>query len=155
MLVSPSLLWPHSSFCFFFFLRFLFYVDHISSLYWICCDIAFVVYVLVFWPGGLWDLSFQTRDWTLTPCIGRWNLYHWISGEVPIWPYPCPLSLPPLLPCRSSQRTWESSPPRPSVSHVHRIWLVAAARKEQDWAWDNHGSSSERPVLKYPVGVLY
>ena len=22
-----------------------------------------------FWPQGMWDLSFPTRDWTLTPCI--------------------------------------------------------------------------------------
>ena len=27
--------------------------------------------VWFFWPGGLWDLSFLTRDQTHTPCPGR------------------------------------------------------------------------------------
>ena len=30
----------------------------------------------------MWDLSFLTRDWTCTPCIGKWNLNHWTSREV-------------------------------------------------------------------------
>ena len=29
--------------------------------------------VLVLWSQAMWDLSFQTRDPTLTPCIGRWS----------------------------------------------------------------------------------
>ena len=36
-----------------------------------------------FWPGGLWDLSFLTRDQTHTPCPGRWSLNHWNTREVP------------------------------------------------------------------------
>ena len=30
----------------------------------------------------MWDLSFLIRDWTCTPCIGKWNLNHWTSREV-------------------------------------------------------------------------
>ena len=37
---------------------------------------------LVFWPQGMWDLSFPTRDQSCTPCMGRQNLNHWITGEV-------------------------------------------------------------------------
>ena len=33
-------------------------------------------------PCGLWDLSSQTRDWTCTPCIGRWIVNPWIAREV-------------------------------------------------------------------------
>ena len=29
------------------------------------------------------DISSQTRDWTGTPCIGRWSLNHWTTREVP------------------------------------------------------------------------
>ena len=42
-------------------------VDHFWSLYWICYDIASVVYVLVFWPQGMWGLTSPARDQTRTP----------------------------------------------------------------------------------------
>ena len=35
-------------------------------------------------PGGLWDLSFQTRDQTHIPCIARQILNHWTTREVPL-----------------------------------------------------------------------
>ena len=34
-------------------------------------------------PCTMWDRDSLTRDWTLIPCIGRWILNHWITGEVP------------------------------------------------------------------------
>ena len=40
-------------------------------------------YVLVFCLQGTWDLSSPIWDQTLTPCIGRWNLHHWTTREVP------------------------------------------------------------------------
>ena len=40
-------------------------------------------HVLGFSPGGMWDLSFPTRDWTATPFIGRQSLNHWTTREVP------------------------------------------------------------------------
>ena len=45
--------------------------------------ILFLVYVLVFWPREMWDLSSQTRDWTHSLCIGMWSLNHWTAREVP------------------------------------------------------------------------
>ena len=42
-----------------------------------------LLYVLVFWPQGMWDLSSLTRDRTCTPCIGRRSLNHWTAREVP------------------------------------------------------------------------
>ena len=44
--------------------------------------ILLLLYVVFFWPRGLWDLSSPTRDWTCTPCIGRWNLRLWTTREV-------------------------------------------------------------------------
>ena len=31
----------------------------------------------------MWDLSSPTRDQICIPCIGRWILNHWPTGEVP------------------------------------------------------------------------
>ena len=43
---------------------------------------------------GMWDLSSLTRDWTCVPCIVRWILNCWTTGEVPLplfleWPNLC------------------------------------------------------------------
>ena len=35
----------------------------------------------------MWNLSSPSRDWTHTPCIGTWNLYHWTAREVPSWAF--------------------------------------------------------------------
>ena len=35
-----------------------------------------------FWPWGMWDLSFLTRDQTHTLYIGKWNLNQWTKKEV-------------------------------------------------------------------------
>ena len=34
---------------------------------------------------SMWDLNSPTRDGTLTPCIGRWSLNHWITREFPYY----------------------------------------------------------------------
>ena len=47
-------------------------------------NIASAVYVLVFWPLGIWDFSFPARDQTQTPCTGRLSLNHWTSREAPV-----------------------------------------------------------------------
>ena len=36
-----------------------------------CYNIASVVYVLVFWPPGMWEISFLTRDLTHSPLHGK------------------------------------------------------------------------------------
>ena len=36
---------------------------------------------------GMWDLSSLTRNRTHTPCIGRWNLNHWTTRELPHTPF--------------------------------------------------------------------
>ena len=33
--------------------------------------VLLLLYVLDFWLGGMWGLSFPTRDQTHSPCIGR------------------------------------------------------------------------------------
>ena len=56
----------------FFLIKFLlkiFYVDHLKrNLYWICYNIASVLF-LVFCPWGMWDLSSQIKDQTHTPLV--------------------------------------------------------------------------------------
>ena len=45
--------------------------------------ILLLLYVLVFWLQGKWDLSSLTGGWTHTACIGRRSLNHWTAREVP------------------------------------------------------------------------
>ena len=42
-----------------------------------------LLYVLVFWPRGMRDLSSPTRDQTRNPCFGRPSPNHWTAREVP------------------------------------------------------------------------
>ena len=82
---SPTLSW----FFFFFSFNIFFYVDHLKSLYWIC-TILLLIFIFCFffffnfWLQNMWDLSFLTRDWTCTLCIGKWSLNHWTTREVPL-----------------------------------------------------------------------
>ena len=41
------------------------------------------LYVLDFWPQGLWNVSSPTRDSTCTPWNGRQSLNHWLTREAP------------------------------------------------------------------------
>ena len=45
--------------------------------------ILLLFYVMVFWPGGMWNLSSPARDRTHTPCMGSRGLNHWTAREVP------------------------------------------------------------------------
>ena len=61
-------------------------MDYFKILYWICYNIASVLWVLFssfFWLRGMWGLCSLTRDRTCIPCIGRQSLNHWITREVP------------------------------------------------------------------------
>ena len=40
-------------------------------------------YFLAFWPRGMRTRSSLTKDWTHTPCIGRWSLNYWTAREIP------------------------------------------------------------------------
>lgn len=44
---------------------------------------ASVVYVLLVWPQGMWDLNFQSRYWTLNLFTEKQSLNHSIAKEVP------------------------------------------------------------------------
>ena len=67
---------------FFFFKDFLMWA--IFKVFIESVTILFLFYVLVFWLWSMWDFSSSTRDWTPTPCIGRWSANHWTTREVPI-----------------------------------------------------------------------
>ena len=45
--------------------------------------ILLLFYILVFWPGGMWDLGSLTRDQTHTHCIAKRSRSHWATREVP------------------------------------------------------------------------
>ena len=66
-----------------FFLRFFFLMWVIFKVLTECVTISLLLYVLVFWPQDMWDLSSSTRDQTCTPCFGRQSLNHYTSREVP------------------------------------------------------------------------
>ena len=48
-----------------------------------CVTVLFLLYVLIFWPQGIWDLSSLTRDQTRAPYIERQSLNHRTTREVP------------------------------------------------------------------------
>ena len=43
----------------------------------------FLLYVLGFWPWGIWDLCSLTRDRTRTACIRKQSLNYWNARDVP------------------------------------------------------------------------
>ena len=49
--------------------------------------VLLLLYVLVFWPWGMWAVSFLIRDRICTPCIGRRSLIHGIPREISIYPF--------------------------------------------------------------------
>ena len=70
---------------------------HFFKICW-CGSLEFVktfllLYGLVFWPRGMWDLSFPTMDRTHTPCIRKWSLNHWTTRKVPSSRFEALLSL--------------------------------------------------------------
>ena len=44
--------------------------------------VLFLVYVLAFWPWGMWDLNPPTRHWAHALCVERWNHNCWNTEEV-------------------------------------------------------------------------
>ena len=44
----------------------------------------FIYLFIYFWPQGMWNLSFPTRDQTCTLCITKWSLSHWTPTKIPI-----------------------------------------------------------------------
>ena len=40
-------------------------------------------HVLIFWPGGMWNVRSLAKDGTQTLCNGRRSLNHWTAREVP------------------------------------------------------------------------
>ena len=45
--------------------------------------ILLLFYFLAFWPRGMRNLNSLTKDWTHTPCIGRWSLNYKTAREIP------------------------------------------------------------------------
>ena len=78
--VSISALQIHLDFLgFSFFLMCIFLKDFIEFV-----TILLLFDILIFWPWGIWDLSFPIRDWTHTRYIRRQSLSHWTAREVPL-----------------------------------------------------------------------
>ena len=83
MLYSRTLLFIHSTYNILYLL-----IQNLKkkeSLYWTCYSTASVsCFGLVFLAPSLWDLSCPTRDQTCILWIGKWNLNHWTTREVPL-----------------------------------------------------------------------
>ena len=68
------------------FLLFCFCPDHLKSLYLNKNLLRYCFWLFFFFMiflGGLRDLSSLSRDWTCTPCPGRWSLNHWTARKIP------------------------------------------------------------------------
>ena len=63
----------------FFFLLWIILKSLLNLLHHCFCFLCFSF----FWPWGMWVFSSLTRDWTHTPCVGRWSLNHWTTRDVP------------------------------------------------------------------------
>jgi len=61
-----------------FLFSFLVFIEFVTILL-----VTILFYILVFWLQGKSDLSSLTRDQISTPWIGRRNLNHWTTREVP------------------------------------------------------------------------
>ena len=66
--------------CFFFAF---FLMWHIFKVFVGFVTVLLLFYALFFWPWVMWDPRSPTRDWTHTPCMGRWSLNHWTAMKVP------------------------------------------------------------------------
>ena len=61
----------------------IFFICTIFKVFIEFVTIELLFYVLVSWLWGMWCFNIPTREWTWTPCIGRWSLNHWTTREVP------------------------------------------------------------------------
>ena len=73
-----------------------------------------------FWPQGMCDPSFPTRDGTRDPCVGRWCLDHWTAREVL-------LPSPSLVPTKSPA----------TVDKKHHSWRCPGHKTVQQDEWMN------------------
>ena len=72
--------------------------------------ILFLPYVLVFWLGGIRDLSLLSRDPTCTPFIGRQSLNHWTTKVCISLLLDAKTSIPPNMALEKSARFKSRSP---------------------------------------------
>ena len=110
-------------------------MDQLLNLYWICYNIASVFDFLTMRHLGSSSL---TRDWTSTPCIGRWSLNHWTAKVLQLFfllafffsPVLTILILPALRCCLSYIYSFWT--PRSSITLFHPtcslgVWLTWTA----------------------------
>ena len=100
---------------------------NIFKVYWICYNIASVLY-FGFWLQDIGDLSSPTRDPTHTPCIGRWSLHHWTTREVPL--LKIYYNLEKAMAPHSSTPAWKI----PWAEEPDRLWSMGSLRVKYDWA---------------------
>ena len=101
----------------------------------------------------MWDLSSSTRDWTPTPCIGRWSLNHWTEREIPsllsLLPSPAP-----AISSLFKSISHSPCPPSPAPSrgvcvcvyytHSHRISTTSQKSLYKGWIAADHTSLRDR-----------
>ena len=107
-----------------------------------------LLYVLVFLPPGMWDLSTPTRDQTWTPCIGSWSPNHWTTRHY------CFLTTAPHL----------TSPPFSDQQRFESALCNSVEVKEAEWSllntgkfctWDSHIGSCFVPFLSLKKQNLF
>ena len=119
---------------------FFFLMWTIFKVFIVFVTILLLLYVLVFLPPGMWDLSTPTRDQTWTPCIGSWSPNHWTTRHY------CFLTIAPGL----------TSPPFSDQQLFESALCNSVEVKEAEWSllntgkfctWDSHIRSCFVPFL--------
>ena len=96
----------------------------------------------VIWPWDMKNLSFPARNWTPTPCLGKWSLNHWTSREVPA-------AAKSLQSCPTLCDPIDGSPPGSPVSGILQARTLGwvAISFSNAWKWKVKGKSLSRVQL--------
>ena len=109
--------------------------------------ILLLFYVLVSWPQGTWDFSFLIRNKTSVSCLGRQNLNHWTSREVP--------ANGSLYPCLQGNLTpvsteWTNSLGHPCSLNTYSVHLLSISYILENTitAVNNSESNQHKPSIR-------
>ena len=117
--------------------------------------ILFLLYILVFWPEGMWDLMPPTRDWTCAPCNGRWSLTNRPPRKSLHPLFDCLLYPSPTHPQQTPAELAEPSTVTPSSAHTICLWgSQSLDRRAGSHSWAKALARPCRPLILVSNSVL-
>ena len=135
------------------FYLFIYFNDYISFINSYDIKYSFILLILAV-PSSMWDLSSTTRDWTHTPCTGKWSLY-WTVGEILFWLLACTRAKL-LQSCLTLCDPLDCSLPGSSVHEIlqARILEWVAMPSLRGSSWPQGSNSHLLYLLHWQVGSL-